>query len=169
MTVAQPGDEGQDLEESPPDIEVLELVDTDAPQDLGSGITVDAKVSVPRPRRRRDSTIPPPRRWSRAGYHELRSCPICHLVTANVKEAFWHLQAEHGGETPDDIDAEEWIDDAQAELEELRTMIQSGKVRKWSQTGPDRGFSGAHMAAALIGVMAFMLMFSIIWIVTHLH
>lgn len=165
MTVANPGDE----EEGPQEVELLELVDEDEPQDLGGGITVDARVQVPRGRRRRDSTIPPPRRWPRAGYHELRSCVICHLVCANVKEAFWHLQAEHGGETPDDVDAEEWIDDAAAELEELRAMIRSGKVRKWSQSGPDHGFSGAHMAAALIAVVVFMFLFSLIWIVTHLH
>jgi hypothetical protein len=167
VTVASP-DEGSELEPAgPDDVELLEVVDLDQPQELDGGITVDARVATPRPRKRRNSEIPPPRRWPRVGHRELRTCPICHLVTADMQEAFWHMQASHGGDTPDDVDAEEWIDDAQAELEELRGYIRSGKVRRWRSAEPDPGLSGSHMAAALIGVMVFMVLVFIVYVIVN--
>ena len=72
MTVASPGDDDQ-----AEDVQVLELVDLDEAQDLGSGITVDARDRLPPKRRKRATDIPPPRRWPRCGYQELRACPVC--------------------------------------------------------------------------------------------
>ena len=168
MTVARPGDDGDELAAGPEGVELLELVDADEVQDLGHGLAVDATVARPAPRRKRDTNIPPPRRWARVGTMELRSCPQCHTVVANVKEGFWHQQAEHGGETPNDIDMDEWGEDLQAEVQEYRQAIRAGKARIWRGSSPDVGVSGSHMAAAIIGVMVFMALLFVVYVITQM-
>jgi hypothetical protein len=166
VTVARPADDGDELE-GPEAVELLEVVDLDEPQDLGHGLTVDATVAKPRPRRKRATDIPPPRRWPRVGHQELRSCVVCHCAVANIKEAFWHMQASHGGDTPDDVDADEWAEDLQQEVQEFRDYVRSGKARTWRTASPDPGLQGSHMAAALLGVVVVMVLVGIIYILAN--
>jgi hypothetical protein len=171
VTVASP-DDGQELEEyptpGPEGIELLELADLEEPQELGPGLTVDATVAKPAPKRKRDTNILPPRRWPRVGARELRSCPRCHTVVASVKEGFWHEQAQHGGQTPSDIDMDEWGEDLQQEVAEYREAIKAGRARAWRGSAADRGLSGSHMAAALLAVIVVMVVTGIIYALTHL-
>lgn len=153
MTVANPNDPGELEPAGPDEVELLEVVDTGQPQDLGNGLTVDARVEIPAHRRRRDTGVPPPRRWRRPDYRQLRVCPQCHAVVPNVKEAFWHLEAVHGGESSDQADIDEWLEDLEQDHAELRAAIKGGAAR-WRNTGHDHGgtFTGAHLAASFIGL-----------------
>jgi hypothetical protein len=158
------------------DVELLELADTDAAQDLGHGLQVDAKVSMPAPRRKRDTHVLPPRRWPRVGSMGLRKCPRCHCVVPSVSDGFWHEQAMHGVESSADVDADEWAEDLIQEVGEYREAVTRGaaKSQKWrgSQPGGASWLFDGSLTATIIGLIVLMVfagIISLIVLIASIH